>query len=101
MNWSAADVAEVPAPVVTVTSTVPAPAGDVATIEVAELTVKFVAPVTPKFTAVTPVKPVPVMVTVVPPIAGPDVGKIELTVGGGAGTQLRLKSANPEALVPT
>ena len=48
MNWSAADVAEVPPAVVTRTSTVPVPAGEVAVIEVAELTVKPVAAVAPK-----------------------------------------------------
>ena len=72
MNWSAAEVAEVPPGVVTVTSTVPAPAGEVAVIEVAELTVKLVALVAPNLTAVAPVKPVPVIVTDVPPAVGPD-----------------------------
>ena len=63
-------------------STVPVPAGDVAVIEVAELTVKPVAGVAPKVTAVAPVNPVPVMVTEVPPAVGPAVGEIEVTVGG-------------------
>ena len=50
--------------VVTVTSTVPAAwAGVVAVIWVAETTVKLVAAVAPKSTAVAPVKLVPVMVT--------------------------------------
>ena len=40
MNWSAEPVVLVPPGVVTVTSTVPVPAGAVAVIEVAELTVK-------------------------------------------------------------
>ena len=56
MNWSAAEVAEVPPAVVTVTSTVPAPAGAVAVIEVAELTVKPVAGGGAESTAVAPVK---------------------------------------------
>ena len=81
MNWSAAEVAEVPPVVVTVTSTVPVPAGDVAVIEVDETTVKAVAAVVPKFTAVAPVKPVPVMVTAVPPVAGPVAGLTDVTVG--------------------
>ncbi|MHC2619285.1 hypothetical protein ACVIW2_001317 [Bradyrhizobium huanghuaihaiense] len=81
MNWSAAEVAEVPPAVVTLTSTVPLPAGEVAVIWVAELTVKPVAAVAPNVTAVAPVKLVPVMVTVVPPPAGPVVGEIEVTVG--------------------
>ena len=83
MNWSAADVAEVPPAVVTLISTVPVPAGDVAVIEVAETNVKLAAGVAPKVTAVTPVKLVPVTVTVVPPATGPAVGEIEVTVGAG------------------
>ena len=66
---------------VTRTSTVPVPAGAVAVIWVALLTVKPVALVAPKRTAVAPLKFVPVMVTVVPPVAGPDVGEMLLTVG--------------------
>ena len=81
MYWSAADVADVPPVVVTLTSTVPVPAGDVAVIWVAELTVKVVAAVAPKITAVAPVNPVPLMVTVVPPDPGPEVGEIDVTVG--------------------
>ncbi|MEY9227942.1 hypothetical protein ABIF78_000265 [Bradyrhizobium japonicum] len=84
MNWSAADVADVPPGVVTRISTVLVPAGDVAVIWVAELTVKPAAAVPPKVTAVAPVKLVPVMVTVVPPPPGPDVGEIEVTVGAAA-----------------
>ena len=71
-----------PPMVVTLTSTVPVPAGEVAVIDVAELTVKPVAGVAPNATAVAPVKPVPVMVTDVPPASGPAVGDIEVTVGG-------------------
>ena len=48
MNWSAALVAQVPPGVVTVTSTVPVPAGAVAVMVVALLTVKLVAAVVPK-----------------------------------------------------
>ena len=65
----------------TVTSTVPAPAGEVAVIEVAELTVNVAALAAPNLTAVAPVNPVPVIVTGVPPGAGPEVGAIEVTVG--------------------
>ena len=53
-------------------------------IEVAELTVKAVAAVVPKLTAVAPVKSVPVMVTEVPPAVGPTVGLTPVTVGAGA-----------------
>ena len=48
---------------------------------VAELTVKPVAAVAPKVTAVVPLKLVPVMVTLVPPLAGPLVGLKAVTVG--------------------
>ena len=81
MNWSAAVVAEVPPTVVTLTSSVPVPAGEVAVIDVAELTVKPVAAVAPNVTADAPVNPVPVIVTVVPPAVGPEVGEIDVTVG--------------------
>ena len=81
MNWSAAEAAEVPPTVVTLTSTVPVPAGAVAVIEVAELTVKPVAAVAPKVTAVAPEKLVPVIVTDVPPGVGPSVGEIDVTAG--------------------
>ena len=81
MNWSAGEIAEVPPAVVTRTSIVPVPAGDVAVIEVAELTVKPVAGVAPKVTAVAPLRLVPVIVTGVPPAPGPDIGEIEVTVG--------------------
>jgi hypothetical protein len=82
-NWSAADVALVPAGVVTVTSTIPtACAGDVAVMLVSLLKVKFVAAVAPKLTAVTPVKPVPVIATLVPPMLDPDVGLMLETAGG-------------------
>ena len=49
-------------------------------IDVAELKVKL-AVAAPNVTAVTPVKLVPVIVTDVPPAAGPAVGEIEVTVG--------------------
>ncbi len=58
------------------------PAGVVAVIEVALLTVNEVAGVVPKVTAVAPVNPVPVMVTEVPPAVVPDVG--ETLVNDGA-----------------
>ena len=82
MNWSAADVADVPPGVVTLTSTVPVPAGAVAVIDVAELNVKL-ADVAPNVTDVTPVKLVPVIVTLVLPALGPLVGEIDVTVGAG------------------
>ena len=70
-----------PPVVVMRTSTVPVPAGAVAVICVALLTVKPLAAVPPKVTAVAPVKPEPLMVTVVPPVLGPVVGEMPVTVG--------------------
>lgn len=64
MNRSADEVDEVPVGVVTVTSTVPEADGAWAVIDVAELTVTPVAAVVPNFTPVAPVKPEPVIVTV-------------------------------------
>ena len=89
-------MALVPSGVVTVTSTVPTVwKGDVAVIEESEVTVNG-AVVAPKSTAVAPVKPVPLMVTVVPPVAGPEVGLTPSTVGGVN----VYRSAAPVALVP-
>ena len=62
-------------------STVPVPAGAVAVIWAAELTVKPVAAVPPKTTAVAPEKPLPVMMTDVPPANGPEVGEMLLMAG--------------------
>ena len=45
------------------------------------LTVYDVAAVPPKVTAVAPVKPVPVIVTEVPPDVGPDAGVIPVKTG--------------------
>ena len=67
---------EVPEGVVTVMSTAPAPAGLVAVMEMPLLTVNVVAAVLPNFTAVAPVKFVPLIVTDVPPAAGPDVARL-------------------------
>jgi len=72
----------VPPAVTTVISTIPAlPAGEVAVIDVALLTVKLVALLAPNFTAVAPVKLVPVIVTDVPPVVGPAGGLTPVTVG--------------------
>ena len=70
MYWSlGALTAEVPLGVVTVTSTVPVPAGAVTVRLVAVTAVIEVPGVEPKSTAVAPVKLVPVTVTEVPPPA--------------------------------
>ena len=81
MYWSALLVALVPPEAVTVTSTVPDPAGAVTEIEVVELTTTPVAAAVPNLTAVTPEKLVPVMVTEVPPEIGPELGLSPVTVG--------------------
>ena len=74
----------VPPGVVTKTLAVPAvPAGVVTVIEVSLTKVK-VAAAPPIVTAVAPVKPVPVMVMLVPPATGPLVGEILVTVGTAA-----------------
>ena len=67
MNWSAGDVPTVPSGVVTVTSTVPVPAGDVAVIDVARVGGDESPGSLPKSTAVAPARSVPVTVTLVPP----------------------------------
>ena len=71
-----------PPGVATVTFTVPVPAGEVIEIEVAELTTRPAPTTVPKWTAVAPVKLVPVMLTAVPPAAGPATGLTLVTVGG-------------------
>jgi hypothetical protein len=94
LNWSAADAALVPLGVVTVTSTVPdGSAGLTAVIEVSEFAVKLAAATAPNLTAVAPVKRLPLMATVVPPLVGPDVGDTPVTTGavdggGGGGLQV-------------
>ncbi len=74
-------MADVPPGVVTVTLTKPVPAGLSAVIVVALTTTRFVAAVVPKSTAVAPVKPVPVIVTGVPPAVEPSVGLRAVTAG--------------------
>ncbi len=85
MNWSLLDVAEVPAGVVTVTSTVPADsAGDTPVMEVSPFTVKLVAGTEPNMTELAPVKPAPVIATDVPPAVDPDAGLMAMIMGDGA-----------------
>jgi hypothetical protein len=74
------------------------PAGDVAVIDVAELTITPVAALPPNATVVAPdTNPVPVIATVVPPANGPALGLTALTVGVASNTNL---SALPVADVP-
>ncbi len=96
VNVSPAETAEVPAPVVTFTSTAPAAcAGAVACTEVADSGVTAVAATPPNVTPVAPVRFVPVIVTTVPPAIGPDVGLIDVTVGstGGAAVKVNVSPA--------
>ena len=55
----------------------------VAVIDVLFTTVTPVAAVPPKLTVAPARKPVPVIVTAVPPLAVPELGEIVLTVGAG------------------
>ena len=88
MNWSADEVADVPAGVVTVISTIPEPAGETAVIWLQLLTVYEAAAIDPNFTAVAPVNSAPDIVTDVPPVIEPVVGEMPVTVGAMAGLQL-------------
>src|SRR3954447_8607431 len=75
-------MALMPAAVVTLTSTVPTdPAGAVAVTWVSVLAVT-VAALAPNFTAVAPVRLVPVMTTWFVPASGPELGLMPVTVGG-------------------
>ena len=81
-NANCPTTTELPPAGVTVTFTVPVPPGAVTTTEVpAELMLVIVAADPPKETVEPVVNPAPVMVTVVPPVAGPDVGEREVMVG--------------------
>ena len=86
MNLSAVLVVVVPPGVVMVMSRVPGGwAGEVAVIDVVELTVMLVAGPVPKATVVAPgTNPVPVMVTTVPPASGPPLGLVAMTIGTGS-----------------
>jgi hypothetical protein len=70
-----------PVGVVTVTSTVPDPGGDVAVMAVALFTAKTLALVPPNIIKVAPLRLVPEMVTLVPPEVGPLAGEIAVTEG--------------------
>jgi len=81
---NAAGLVTVPCVVTTVTPTVPAPwAAVLATRDVALFTVKLAAVVAPNLTFLVPVRWLPETVTVVPPVAGPELGATEETVGAG------------------
>src|SRR5450759_3928955 len=102
MNRSDALVAEVPPGVVTVTWTVPLPVGLTAVIWASLSSETIVAAVAPNETPVAPVKPEPLMVTVVPPLAGPLVGLILDTNGPftGVGVEPTNSTTLTEAFPP-
>jgi len=83
LNLSAAEVADVPPEVVTVRSTVPATSdGEVAVHEVVEPQVTLVPAVDPNMALVPPTtKPVPVIVTTVPPTSAPAPGEMAAATG--------------------
>ena len=66
-----------------------ATAGTVAVRELSERMVKLVAAVVPKLTAVAPVKPLPVIVTVWPPAASPLVAVTPVTAGLDAAVTMK------------
>ena len=70
---------------VTVTFTVPVPDGEVAVTSVDDMSFTLVADAVPKCTAVGLLRLVPVIVTEVPPEAGPEVGDMEVIKGAGSG----------------
>jgi hypothetical protein len=104
-------VADVPAGVVTVTSTVLpiefVMVGEVAVIVVPETTVTPVAGTVPKWTAVSPVKLDPVIVTAVPPgvvveavddvTVGPEEGLTAVTTGAAVAAPAGAAARNPRA----
>lgn len=69
---------------VTVTSTVPEPFGETTTILVAETTFRIRAFSGPKRTAYGATRSLPMIVTIVPPDAGPVIGSTRVTAGVGA-----------------
>ena len=84
MNLSAVEVALVPTAVVTVMSTMPEPGGDTAIISVCVPFGKNVhdsAGVPPKLTPVTFARFVPMTVTLVSPLGGPQSGVTPFTAG--------------------
>jgi len=80
--WQAAVTADVPADVVTVTSTMPLPGGLVTVTCVLESAV-IVPAAPPKLTLVAPARLAPVIVTAVPPAVVPLDGDTPVTAGGG------------------
>src|SRR5437660_8778259 len=70
-----------------------------AVIDVGELTVKLAALVEPNLTVVVPLKPVPVIVTVPPPLGEPWLGSTRVTVGPYVKRSASLVALVPPAVV--
>src|ERR1700738_168385 len=71
---------------VTTTFTAPAAwAAVIAVIDVLLPTITLLAAVPPRLTVAPDRKPVPVMVTAVPPLTDPEPGEIAVTIGAGKG----------------
>ena len=70
----------------------PDPGGEIAVIDVAEPTVTPVAALPPKATVSPAAKPVPVIVTPVPPAAAPRGGETALTAGAAGATRSMSRS---------
>src|SRR5205807_1727170 len=96
---------QVPLASATTTSAGPArPAGVTALISPSESTSTAVAAAPPIETLAGLRKPEPLSVTLVPPAVGPLLGVTEVTVGGGSGAVVKLRSApspGPPALAAT
>src|SRR5579863_9499451 len=84
-------------PTVTVTGTVPVPAGLAAVMVVGLTTTTSLAGVDPKSTVGVPVNPLPVIVTEVPPAAGPLCGSMPVTVGPDEGAMSGPDAAHCES----
>jgi hypothetical protein len=82
-NRSAGVVGLVPAVVVTVTSTVPEPGGEIAKIDPSPNTTNELVVTAPNDTPMAPVNPDPEIATRVPPDAGPEDGLTPDTTGPG------------------
>ncbi len=95
VNWSSDEVADVPAAVTTVTSTVPVKKefGDVTVIDPSEFTM-------PKRTELAPVKPLPLRVRLVPPAVLPLLVPRPLTTGAEAALTVKRSPDTSAEVVP-
>ena len=94
-------IALVPRGVVTVTGTEPVPGGASAWMTVPFLfTLRMDAVTPPKLTEVTPPNPVPVILTLVPPVTGPVAGESPVTTVNAVPDQLPLSPIDCTVQVP-